>query len=238
MKKLLSLGIAAALMAIATAAYAYPTLYGPTGLAVTPTAAIQPMGQFNIAVDYANTDPDETIPVRVLYGIGESFEVGATYFEAEDNAWDINGKWLTPLTLGGFDWALGAVYVDMDAGSAQNLYFTGTRALTEGDDTMPALAGTIGLDYIKTDPDAANGTSKVRIMAGLDAMFANNICASLEYRTEGSGIDAEAGKTIAVRYAFTDALSGQLGFSNTFGLIAGDDMELFAGVNYAFGMGE
>lgn len=96
MKQLIVLGIA---VALACAVQAYPTLTGPTGLATLPTAAVAPAGQLQLAADYYDTEIESTIPVRVLYGIGDNFEIGATYVSFELNGWGINGKWLTPLTL-------------------------------------------------------------------------------------------------------------------------------------------
>ena len=128
MKKLFTLGIA---LAFACAAYAYPTLTGPTGLATLPTAAVAPAGQLQIAADYYDTEGDSTIPLRVLYGVGGNLEFGLLYafsnqsmvLEVEDdfaltfdadNTWGLNAKYALPVDLAGFQFAAGAQYLTSD----------------------------------------------------------------------------------------------------------------------------
>lgn len=145
MKKVLSLGLAIVALA---AAYAYPTLAGPTGLGVLPTADVVGAGQWDLAVDYYSNDGGNsdnnfdsgTVPIRLLYGLGNQFEIGASYragtqfvdggyfdtfdefgnpvtFEGDRgirNMWGINAKWLTGLDLAGFCWSLGAQYLQGD----------------------------------------------------------------------------------------------------------------------------
>ena len=135
MKKLFILGFAAAL---ACAAYAYPTLVtGQTGLITVPTAAVAPAGQFQVAMDwfYTFADDDAIIPIRVLYGINNQFEIGASFLTAEgsdSDAFGINAKYVLPFALGDADWAVGAAFIDPEDGdSSFSASLTATRAFSE-----------------------------------------------------------------------------------------------------------
>lgn len=142
MKKLLSLGIATALLASACAVYAFPTLTGPTGTGVQPTAAVVPAGSLSVAADYYNTessvsvppaptagftitqqpvepDIDNSYPVRVQYGLGSNIELGGLYnFQQaggdDSNTWGVNAKYVTPVHFLNFDWAIGGFYNNTD----------------------------------------------------------------------------------------------------------------------------
>lgn len=236
MKKLLVLGMA---VALASAAFAYPTLTGPTGLATVPTAAVAPAGELTLAADWFDTEVDETIPIRVLYGVGENFEIGAGYFLQNDNdAWGVNAKYLTPLTLGGFAWALGAQYIDFtDADvTATQAYFAGTRGFAISEDGAgPALAGTLGVNWTQL----SNGVDEdaFRFFAGLELGFENGLSIAAEYQTEDDDIETDPVFSAVVRYPFTPALSAQVGITNG-PIVGGDDSNIFAGLSYAFGMGE
>ena len=113
MKALLTLGVAAVLLTAACAVRAYPTLEGPTGLILEPTAYVLAPCTFTIAADYVASkrtftnqvpvDDDETVakrqaeifapvtftlerdsyPIRLAVGVAKNFEFGTAY--------DING---------------------------------------------------------------------------------------------------------------------------------------------------
>ena len=236
MKKLFTLGIA---LAFACAAYAYPTLTGPTGLANLPTAGIVGAGGFNVAVDYYDMDGEEAIPIRLLYGLNDTVELGASYWMQDGvDAFMLNAKWVTPLTLLDMPWALGLQYADFDFdGTATQFYFVGTRPLLEGDDTMPAINGTFGVNWtMYEEDDALDDEDAFRFFLGFDATFANNLMLALEYQTKSSDLDEDALWSLLARYPFTETITGQIGYTNGFGGVIGlDDSNLFAGVNFAWG---
>ena len=268
MKKMLILGIA---VAIACAAHAYPTLTGPTGLATLPTAAVAPAGQFQLAADWFDTEDtvgDTTIPVRLLYGFGGNFEFGATYISSELSGFGLNAKWLTPLTLAGFDWALGAQYVnltddfvvgegdfgpevlDIDATGTQ-VYFAGTRVLMDAEDGI-GLTGTIGLNWTKIEADLtlsddlgefdseSESEDAIRFYAGLEAAFANNLTVAAEIQSDGLDFLGEEDMlwSVVARYPFTESIAAQVGYTNAITFIGADDSNLFAGLTYAWGAAE
>ena len=237
MKQLLILGIA---VALACAAQAYPSLAGPTGLASLPTAAVAPAGQLELAADWYNAEIDTIYPVRILYGIGGNIEIGALYSVLSDaNTWGINAKFKAP-PIATLDWAIGAQYFsnkDIDETVTQ-AYLVGTAPLAEASDTMPGLNGTIGANW--TQDEFGTTENAFRFFVGLEAAFANKATAAVEYQSNSDKLELDAIWSVVARYPFTEAWTGEVGYSNA-GLlnqpVFGDsEHNFFAGVCYAFGM--
>jgi len=227
MKKLLILGFA---VALACAAYAYPTFTGQTGLISVPTAAVAPTGQIQVAADwfYTFADTDAIYPVRVLYGVNNQLEIGAAYMGMEsssDHAWDINAKYVLPLTFGQAQWALGASYTDGDnidaifgaslaATRAFNETFKGTASLMWNDRDGAFLA----------DIEGFGSENQLALALGGEANFDNGLSLVGEYINFLPGAEIN----MAARYALTSALTAQAGFVfNT--------SSPFIGVSYNFG---
>jgi hypothetical protein len=235
-----------ALIIAAGAAFAYPSLVGPTGGANLPVANVAAEGQWSIAVDYFNQSSDglgAAMPVRVLYGIGNNFEVGAMYtFQDGDfvslDVWGLNAKYLTPLTFGGFNWSVGALYEkfnDFDFSAIQG-YFVGTRVLSEGTESSPAVRGTVGINWTQVDAtfdEVSEKTDAFRPFLDLDVAFKGGANVTAEYQFENDDFDSKALASLVVRYPFTPNWSAQIGLSNAFrGISGGDDYDLLVGVNY------
>jgi len=226
MKKLLILGIA---LALACAAYAYPTLSGPTGLVTVPTAAVAPAGQFQASMDwwYIFNDNDAVIPIRVLYGINDQLEVGAAFFTAEgsdSDAFGVNAKYVLPFGAGDAEWAVGASFIDPDDGdssfgaslSATKAFtetFSGTAALLFSEDSMGFLSDLNN-----------NSDNDFALAVGGEAMLDSGLTVVGEY----VNFLPTASISMAARYPLTAALTAQLGFVfNT--------SSSFIGFDYAFG---
>lgn len=83
-----------------TTAQAYPTLVGPTGTAVLPTAEVA--GGFDIAGAWYDTEGDQTIPVRAVFALGENLEIGGLWaFNDLSDVWGVNAKLAFPLIANG-----------------------------------------------------------------------------------------------------------------------------------------
>jgi len=239
MKQLLLLGIA---LALVCAVQAYPTLAGPTGLATLPTAAVAPTGQLGLAADFYNTDPDSTIPLRLVYGVGPNFELGALYaIQSNENAWSVNAKYKLPVAVGPAAVAIGALYFDssdLDE-KGEQIYAVGTMTLAEASAAMPGLSGSLGLNWTRDDISGFSEDA-TRVFAGLDAAFANKLSVAAEFQTKSDKVEGDALWSVVARYPFTEVLTGQVGMTNAFGpipLFGTGDQNIFAGVSYAFGMG-
>lgn len=216
-------------LAFAAAAWTYPTLTGPSGLATLPTTAITLPGMYQVAVDWYNTDPDTSIPIRVLYGAGDNLELGATLIFSEDDAFGINAKYVSPLNLADFNLAIGGQFLSADTDFAQ-LYIVGTRRFN---DEVTPLNGTVGLNWTRM----SNGTSDegTRIFVGMEAVLSDNLSLAGELQTRKASLgDDRALWSLVGRYTFSDVLTAQIGVTN--GPIVGNtDHQFFFGAAYLFG---
>jgi len=222
MKKMLVLGIA---VALACAAYAYPTLSGPTGLLTVPTAAVAPAGQFQFAADMQGAD--DVFPIRALYGFGGNFEIGANFITGnglEDDVWGINAKYALPYTFGDAAWGVGALYQDSDSASTIGAYLSLTKEFEKN------FSGTASLMYSDVDFDDEEFATQVEddsnwaFALGAQATLDNGLTLIGEYVNSLPGGSLNA----AARYPLTDALTAQVGFVN-------DLSNVTIGFNYVFG---
>jgi len=227
MKKLLLLGIAAAL---ACAAYAYPTLNGATGQVIIPTAAVAPAGQWQIAADwwYYDGDNDASMPLRVLYGINDQFEIGVLYQHNEyrwnNNFFGVNAKYLLPVEFGDAALALGVSYLDRtrwDSDSVFGASLSATKAFGDGFIGTAALLYQDRYSGLLTD---SWDDKDLSLGLGAEMLFDNGLSLVLDYVNSLPG----ARLSMAARYQLTEALSGQLGF-------VGNVSRPTIGLSYAFG---
>ncbi len=229
MKKLLILGIATALMAVACAAYAYPTFSGPTGLVFVPDTKVVATGSLDAALDFWSTKPDNTFPLRATYGAYENVEVGAMFAaDSNNNSWDLNAKYKLPWTWQSIDFAATGL-IGKNAGKAWDgdLFLMAERALLPADGWVPGVRGLLGLDL----PKVGGGDVKLRGDFALEAAFPYGITGALEYATKTT-YDAKALLSGVVRYAmpWVPGLNVQAGVTDGHG----PDYKFFIGADYAF----
>ncbi|MHB9106186.1 MAG: hypothetical protein ACYDCO_03940 [Armatimonadota bacterium] len=234
MQKLFVLGFA---VALACAAYAYPTLSGPTGLVTVPTAATVPAGQLQFAADWWSIAiVDSALAGRVLYGITDNIELGAIYRTEESDAlvgdvWGVNAKLALPVTFGDAAWAIGAGYYDLS--DVDESFFTANLAATrEFNENFRGTANLLwsedGLYQVLSGPGifliGGLNDSDFQLGVGAEATFENGLTVVGEY------VNTLPGTTInvAARYPLTEALTAQLGYTVL-------DPIAFLGFNYAFG---
>ena len=255
MSKLLVSGVLIAALACAVAAAAYPTLTGPTGTGVLPTAAVAPSGNIDLAADFYNNKSDtgtfgNTYPIRLLYGIGGMAEIGGLYDVRKDlNTWDANAKLATPVAVAGFKFALGAQYdqtaVKVDGlngkSKSDQVSFEGTRTLLHGHGDSPRLAATIGVNWTRLDitnvAASVNGKeSAVRGLISLEAGF-SKVKLDLDYQTENGKLDTKALSSACIRFPIVRELQLQAGFANAAGagLSGSNSYRVFAGINLGMG---
>ncbi|MHB9130892.1 MAG: hypothetical protein ACYDBB_07350 [Armatimonadota bacterium] len=132
MKKLLILGIA---MAVASAAFAYPTAFtmfeggtigGATGGFMVPTAEVAT--GVTVAVDRYEGETVEWPGTQIIWGVMPNLEVGAGFAKWEDSIWDINAKYALPIDLAGGKLAVGGAYLKVQDEDFKvwDLYLAGT----------------------------------------------------------------------------------------------------------------
>jgi hypothetical protein len=242
MKKLLTLGMAAALLASACAVHAYPTLTGFTGLIQAPTAHTIGSGMFDVALDYYATKDNDTgakdsIPVRALYGVAKGLEVGFAYDSkayGDNNFWDVNAKYMLPYNFSGIKTAVGALYGQANTdpkAKVTEVYLVGTDDLNLSD--LP-IALTLGVNWAQIE--AGDKNSGFRVQGGIDAKLMKGLSAVADLQSRKSNLDDKNLWSAGLRYMVMPALSVEAGVSN--GLLFGltGKSHLFVGGNYAFGL--
>jgi len=270
MKKLFVLGMAAAMLAAACAAYAVPTLAGPTGLFNAPTGYVACPGELDLAVDYlSKTETSFVIedpvlgrervvseghtswPIRVLYGIGSGFEVGAAYDAngfAGKGFWDINAKYQLPWNWYNSAIAIGALYGQADTNDVLvvdefgnvftldnttkywEVYLAGTHCFNV--ETLP-IAVTLGVNWAQLE--AIDKHSGWRVQLGADATVAKGFDILADVQSKTSRIDDDPLWSAGVRYLFCPALTVEAGVDNGI-LFGGRKAAFFIGANYAFNL--
>ncbi|HEY3416163.1 MAG TPA: hypothetical protein VGM23_04685 [Armatimonadota bacterium] len=111
MKKLFVLGL---LVALASAVYALPTVFGPTGGFYVPSTGIQSGVALCVS---ENLDGGHNIPLTQLnWGVLPNLEVGVGYLDEgyfnsnEYTTWGVNAKYVLPFSIAKGKLAIAAVY--------------------------------------------------------------------------------------------------------------------------------
>jgi len=254
MKKVLTFGVAVALVAAAGAVMAYPSLLGPTGGANLPTAKVVNQGTLAAAYDYFMNDMDlgggvqleETHAIRLLYGLTESAEVGLTYNKQDvtgagpgidnfDN-WGLNAKYNFAVEGVEFEPAVGAVYQDYsDAdGTVFQLYAVGSKLFSMGEGGT-SFRGSLGVNWTKVDFGAGYDVDAFRPYINLDFGFANGLTLTGEFQFKNSDIDDDPLMSLTLRYPISESFNVQLGTSNAVrGVAGGPDQCLTLGINWNY----
>lgn len=232
-----------AALALTVSAMAYPTLTGPTGQAVIPTAMTAGSG-FTIAADYQNlTGEGDGIPIRALLGIGQNLEIGVLYeiFNDEsglDNAMGANAKFALGNILGGRT-AIGAQFIRLETDFDDTLeviqaYLAWTRRMAIGDEQ--ALALTLGANWTQADFDG-DSIDDTRFFAGLDLALSERLNVLIDYQTASSEFEEDPISAVTARIALNRMLALQVGTTNALGPIGLDEHNFFIGLNARFGGG-
>ena len=235
MKRIFALGILVVALA-AGAAFANPSLLGPTGGVNLPTADVAGLSELDIALDYQDVNDagmEEAYPLRLVYGVSENTEIGFDFAKQDDNldSWGLNAKFATPVTLGGFNWSGGIVYKQLNDGDEDGygLYWVGSRLINEPAEGTPAARMSLGVSYI----DADTLGDAFRPFVAVDFEFSNGASVIAEYQFKDSELDDEAMGAIALRYPFSEGFTGQVGFTNGMRGVGGmDDYDFFVGVDF------
>jgi len=253
MKKMSLLTMAIAMVTLAGSAMAYPSLMGPTGGANMPLADTVGAGKFQVAVDYvaAKDFPfKDAIPMRVLYGVADSVELGASFVKQDTEApgisldsWSINGKWVTPLELGDAKLAIGGIYEktsDINLTMTQ-FYLVITKPLTTDDKAPVKVRGSVGANWTKASfdfgPLGSVDANKIRPFLDLDLAFGEGYNLTAEYQFKNKWFDIKPLSSLVLRKSINSNWAFQLGVSNAMlgGFAAGPRYYILGGLNYTFG---
>lgn len=235
MKTLLTLGMAAGLLISACAAYAYPSQIGPTGTGALPTAAVVPACQIDLAGDFINTDTNATFPVRAVYGATDNLEIGAGYSFLDDaNSWLFNAKYATKADLAGFKVSVGATYdnfSDLDINDTQ-VYLVGDQKFKMGNDKD--LTASVGVIWSQSNFNPGS-IDVIRVFGGIQVPIAEKVSFVGDIQSSNSNFgDADPLYSIGLRCDAAKNLQAQVGFTNSAGVFAIPEGNLYAGLNFSF----
>jgi len=202
------------------AAYAEPTVSGPTGLLVNPTADTTPINHMWVGINFLDLDtivlPDQSLEGGTAWtavltgGLGDNFEMGLGFMlqEESDNGILFNGKWKM-LNDDETKWypavALGAMFSDYTGNRNTDIYVVASKFfwLTEKDNYGGSVHA--GLDYIKPQSEDWD----LQYFLGADVSFTEEIVAIIEWSPEEGAFGD--GLVYGMRYYFNKKTTGQVG---------------------------
>lgn len=229
--------------------WAYPTLTGPTGQAVIPTAQIACPG-LTVAADWVNLNmetsggADSAIPIRALFSLGNSAEIGAMYDPADDTGpfkeivganlkVNVGAIFNGDMVLGGQ--ARREEFVDGSQDETVQGYFAWTTDFDACQVDTSNLSITWGINWTQVSPEFGETADAVRGFAGATLRLTKVIQLLAEYQTQNEDIgDADPITALTARFFFAPSIAGQLGFTNAVGLRGSAEQVLFGGLNFTF----
>jgi len=280
-KRLWTLPLLAVLVIVAAsgAAYAIPSLGGPTGIVSVPNALVAPVGQLQTALTYQSQqyvsemyggNVDATYwALNVLTGVSDEAELWAAYALADQdtptesetaNMWAIGGKYQftrepedqASLAVGA-SWESWSDSAFLDGAGMYGLgdfgvlkaYIVATKDFTpmtgeswEWTDGGARMLGSLGLMYLKLDPDGASSESLARPFVAVEFVGAGDTTFGLEYRWKDTDIDMKAVFSAVLRHRFSPAIEAEIGTTNAGPSGVGlDDQDFFLRVGYSFPIG-
>ncbi len=224
-------------MVCTSTAFAYPTLYGASGVAVLPTARTIVPGMYAIGVDGNDLANSTEIPVRVLYGMGDNLEVGAAYLPGETDRFGLNAKLRVEGLVSGATTAIGVQYlrpIDGSDAAALQPYLAITRTRASNDKIFPLISITVGTSITQLRP---NSSFYLREYGSLEAYARNGMVIGLEYQGSNSGLagDDQPLASAVIRFPLSDKFAAQVGVTNADGFVGTDKARVFLGVCFVGG---
>jgi hypothetical protein len=201
--------VAAFILLIAVAPVsAEPSILGPTGLFVNPTADVTPVDHIWVALNYYDNGGSAIWNANVVGSIAENLEAGAGAIHPldGDNGYSFFIKWLfIPEQENAPGGAAGITVSDVATQNTVNFYVVGSKFFSFNDSADDNAAIHAGLNYTTGDGD--NG---FHFFGGADIEILKNLLAIAEYNGDKSSIFE--GLTYGVRYYFTPQWTGQAAF--------------------------
>jgi hypothetical protein len=138
-----------------------------------------------------------------------------------------------------------AMYGGFTDFNVTKLYIVATKDFTpqtgtswEWSDGGTRMLGSLGLMYMKVDPDIVSSESLTKPFVGLEFVGAGGTSFGLEYRWKDSPIDMSSVFSAMLRHVFSPAVEGEIGVTNAgpsgIGL---DDQNVYIRFGYNFPMG-
>jgi hypothetical protein len=264
-KRAWPLVVTAALLVVMSggAAFAIPSLDGPTGIVSVPNALVAPTGQMQGALSWqaikvtestamyggSDTDSFSDWSVQVLGGVSNGAELWAAYSNANDDlntsTWSIGGKLQfaqepreqATLAIGG-SFQQGSGDFDHDV-NVSKLYLAATKDVTPSGLSNEWAASTrflatAGVLWASADAGSDFDDSLVEPFLGAEFVTAGGTSLGLEYRWKDSSLDTDGVFSATVRHCFEGGIVGEIGTTNADQFGLGTgNQDLFVRVGYS-----
>lgn len=189
-------------------AAAEPTIFGPTGLIVNPTADITPLEHAWIALNFLDNGDNSVWTLNVTGSISEQLEVGVGTVRPDkgDSGYSFFGKWLFMPETETFPGAAGGVTVsDVSSENSTMWYIVASKFFELGQRATQNASLHGGISY-------ATGSSNddFEVFGGIDLEFSENMIAIAEFNSGGRTLFG--GFTYGLRYYIGPQFTGQAGF--------------------------
>ena len=236
----------AALTALATSAWAYPSLNGLTGGGNLPTAEVAPAQTLTLALDLEDLEGRKAAQSwRALYGANDRFEASANFVQTERQTWGLDAKYvLCPGTAVGTLFGTtssltleprkitpgpGPGTIVLPRTNTYQLFALHTFNLTPSEAGL-GLALTLGANWTSM---AATGIdeSAFRGFAVLQAKM-GKVSIVGDYQTKDEDMESDAMWSAVARYQFSPQLGAEAGWSNSMGVLGSSDSRFFGGISY------
>ncbi len=233
------------LAALLRPAWGYPTLSGPTGFAVIPTAEITRPG-FTLAGDWHSLTRGASVPFRGLLNIENVVEVGAMvdhYTDAADidRAWNVNAKADVYCLFDG-DIGVGALLQrERDHQCHEYRYNEAYAAWTrhyppcEEDSPFRDITLNLGVNYTRVTLPDCRFIDAYRFFGGLRLDFVDCLQGMIEIQDNSRFFEeTEPLVAMTVRYTFDPNAVAQAGLTNAEGLRSSKEYNWFGAIAVTF----
>jgi hypothetical protein len=237
------------------AGFCYPSLVGPTGLAVHPTADVPLPGQVDFALDFQKTKDffgDVWLP-RVTFGATDRLEVSLGYMRAEgETRWDTGHMWqgaakylLIDRPKQDLKVSVGAGYLkfagDWDVSGAggyvvASKYIRRAASAKPGDIDVRGHLGVVYGGFKEHEPGFKETGTLFKPWVGLEFIGHGGTDFALEWRPRTAKWEDHDIVGVTLRYPVDDKLSLETGTTNL--LSDGAVQSMFYGVAYCFDKGQ
>ena len=189
-------------------AAAEPTIFGPTGLIVNPTADVTTVEHAWIALNFLDNDDNSIWTANVTGAISDEFEigVGAVHPEEGDDGISFCLKWLFMQETEEMPGAAAGITVTDAAGENTTMFYVVASKffyLSDNATENASLHG--GISMLSGDND-----DQLEFFGGIDVEVMQDLILIAEYNTSEDSF--YEGLTYGVRYYFGPQLTGQAGF--------------------------
>lgn len=253
----LSVAVLLTLIALATSAWAYPSLNGTTGTGNLPTAEVTKANATTLAFDSVQTSSTDAKSWRLINGSNDHFEWGGNLVSTQRTTWGLNAKYLASVKETG-NTAVGALFgttseftilpieepvqagtrdaVGPPSGSTlprtntYQLYAVHGFKLMAAGSGHPGLTVNLGANWTAMSAVGINSDG-LRGFASMQATVGKSTLA-VDYQTKSDRLDHDAMWSAVLRQSLGNRGLAEVGYGNSLGVLGGSSNRFFAGVGF------